>query len=242
MSTDAHLVELLPAYALDCLDDEDRARVAEHLSRCTACQAELLAYEGIARQLALAAPDAVPPHRVKAQIMNRVQPASAAARVRPRALWWQQLVSGFRRATYAWGVVGWVLIMALAIVNIWLWQRVDKLEHPGTAGSMEVIAMIGTDLAPQASGTLVVSADGEYGTLVVDGLPALDDEHQYQLWLIRGSQRASGGIFSVNAEGYGSLSVSSPEPLSTYPAFGVTVEPAGGSPGPTGGKLLGTQP
>jgi anti-sigma-K factor RskA len=238
---DAHLVGLLPAYALGCLDDEDRIRVAEHLSHCPACRAELLCYERVAGQLALAAPDAVPPHPLKAHIMVHAQPPRPAAAAQFRASWWQQLVNGFRRAAPAWGLASLLLIVALAIANIWLWRQVGKPEQSGPVGNMEVVAMTGTDLAPQASGTLVVSGGGEYGTLVVDGLPPLDGEHQYQLWLIRGSQRFSGGVFSVNPEGYGSLSVSSPEPLSTYPAFGVTVEPAGGSPGPTGGKVLGSQ-
>jgi anti-sigma-K factor RskA len=105
---------------------------------------------------------------------------------------------------------------------------------------MQVVAMLGTEVAPAATGMLVISEDGEYGTLVVDGLPALDPAHQYQLWLIRDGQRTSGGLFSVNPEGYGSLWVSSPEPLSSYPAFGITVEPVGGSTGPTGEKVLGT--
>ena len=108
-----------------------------------------------------------------------------------------------------------------------------------TPGGMQVVAMVGTDAAPAAVGTLVISGDGEYGTLAVDGLAALDPDHQYQLWLIRDGQRTSGGVFSVNPEGYGALWISSPEPLSSYPAFGITIEPEGGSPGPTGDKVLG---
>jgi anti-sigma-K factor RskA len=105
---------------------------------------------------------------------------------------------------------------------------------------MQVVAMVGTDAVPAAVGTLVISEDGEYGTLVVDGLPALDPDHQYQLWLIRDEQQTSGGVFSVNPEGYGALWISSPEPLSSYPVFGITIEPEGGSPGPTGDKVLGS--
>jgi hypothetical protein len=54
--------------------------------------------------------------------------------------------------------------------------------------------------------------------------------------------RTSGGVFAVNPEGYGALWISSPEPLSSYPAFGITIEPVGGSPGPTGEKVLGGNP
>jgi len=53
------------------------------------------------------------------------------------------------------------------------------------------------------------------------------------------SRRTSGGVYSVNDEGYGSLWVESNQPLFIHPAFGVTVEPAGGSSGATGIKVLG---
>ena len=86
---------------------------------------------------------------------------------------------------------------------------------------------------------LVISSDGEHGTLVVDGLPPLDASQQYQLWLIQDGQRTSGGIFSVDGEGYGSLWITSPKPLISYQAVGITVEPAGGSPAPTGERVLG---
>ena len=87
---------------------------------------------------------------------------------------------------------------------------------------------------------LVIGSDGDEGGLVVEDLPALDANHQYQLWLIdRDGQRTSGAVFSVDAEGYGTTMVTSPLPLTSYVAFGVTAEPIGGSPGPTGQKVLG---
>jgi anti-sigma-K factor RskA len=74
---------------------------------------------------------------------------------------------------------------------------------------------------------------------VVDHLGALSPEQQYQLWLIQDGKRTSGGVFSVSSEGYASLVIASPLPLDAYSAFGVTIEPQGGSPAPTGEKVLG---
>jgi anti-sigma-K factor RskA len=74
---------------------------------------------------------------------------------------------------------------------------------------------------------------------VVDSLPVLDVTHQYQLWLIKDGKRTSGGVFSVSQAGYGALAISSPQPLKEFAAFGITIEPAGGSPGPTGDKVMG---
>jgi anti-sigma-K factor RskA len=57
--------------------------------------------------------------------------------------------------------------------------------------------------------------------------------------LIRDGQRTNGGVFSVNPDGYASLELYSPLPLIQYQAIGITIEPWGGSPGPTGPKVLG---
>ena len=75
--------------------------------------------------------------------------------------------------------------------------------------------------------------------LTVAGLPVLSPEQQYQLWLIVDGQRASGAIFSVNEDGWAKVSVDSERPLAEYGAFGITIEPTGGSPGPTGERVLG---
>ena len=100
--------------------------------------------------------------------------------------------------------------------------------------------MQGTDLTPGATGMLVISTDGEHGTLVVDGLPHLDDSEQYQLWLIRdGKNEPAAEFSSVDSEGYGSVWISSADPLVSYQGVGITIEPAGGSPAPTGERVLG---
>jgi anti-sigma-K factor RskA len=46
-------------------------------------------------------------------------------------------------------------------------------------------------------------------------------------------------VFSVDEEGYANLSIKSEMPLSGYDRFGITIEPFGGSLGPTGDKVLG---
>ncbi len=145
-----------------------------------------------------------------------------------------------QRTTPVWGLVSLILIVALAISNLWLWGQLNRPQPVTEPGVMSSIALIGTEAAPMATGLLVISTDGEHGTLVVEGLPDLDSERQYQLWLIHDGQRTNGGVFSVNEEGYGSLAISSPQPLSSYSAFGITIEPVGGSPGPTGDRVLGS--
>jgi anti-sigma-K factor RskA len=144
-----------------------------------------------------------------------------------------------RRSVPAWGVVSLVVVAVLVVGNLWLGGGLGGPQDEIEPGVLRTINLTGTEAAPEATGLLVVSLDGEHGTLVVDGLAALGEEQQYQLWLIQDGQRTSGGVFSVSEEGYGSLWISSPEPLSSYSTFGITIEPAGGSPGPSGDKVLG---
>jgi anti-sigma-K factor RskA len=239
MASQVHVIDLLPAYALGCLEEAEAARAAEHTAQCAACRAELQPYLAVADRLALAAPDALPPARVKKELMRRIERPTAAPSAEPRPGWWQQMAGLFRRPAPAWALASLVLIVALAAANIWLWQRLARTEGNNTDGQIRVVAMLPTGAAPQAAGKLLISMDGEYGTLVVDGLPPLDPSRQYQLWLIRDGQPTSGGVLTVNAHGYGAFEILAPEPLAHYRSFGVTIEPAGGSIGPTGEKVLG---
>jgi len=238
MTTDTHVTELLPAYALDCLDEEEFVQVSEHLAVCVACRAELRSYQSVADRLALAVPDADPPVDLKSRLMDRLQPARPAVSPQPRISWWEQLASLMRRATPIWGLAGLLLIAVLAASTLWLWGQLARPAAVTEPAVLQTVTLTGTDVAPQSTALLVISVDGEHGTLVADGLLPLDEERQYQLWLIQDGQRTSGGVFSVGEEGYGSLWISSPQPLSSYSAFGVTIEPAGGSPGPTGDRVL----
>ncbi|MEJ2554939.1 MAG: anti-sigma factor [Anaerolineae bacterium] len=239
MSTDIHVFDLLPAYTLDCLDEEELVRVSEHLAVCAECRAELRSYQAVTDQLALAVPQTAPPSRLKRQLMDRIQPSHPTSSSQPGSSWWQRWTNLMQRTTPVWGLVSLILILLLAIGNLLLWQRINQAEPPTQAQAMRTVSLVGTQAAPGATGLIIISLDGRHGTLVVDDLPTLDPERQYQLWLIQDGQRTSGGVFSVSRDGYGSVWVSSPQPLSSYSAFGITIEPAGGSPGPTGDKVLG---
>ncbi|MCZ7546975.1 MAG: anti-sigma factor [Anaerolineae bacterium] len=238
MAVERHVTDLLPAYALGCLDAEEAALVASHLETCAHCRADLAGYEAVTGNLALAAPDAAPPAALKRRLMARVAPAAASRRASERAAPAQRLAGWLRPAWPVLGLAALLLIVALGVSNLLLWQRLN--EAPPPVGTLRTIGLVGTDAAPVALGTLVVSMDERHGVLAVDGLPPLDATQQYQLWLIdQEGQRTSGAVFSVDEAGYGAAIVEAPQPIFDYSTFGVTIEPAGGSPGPTGTKVLG---
>ncbi len=228
-----HVTELIPAYALGCLDTGDAELVERHLAACPACRAEAASYRPIAAQIALAAPLATPAPELRARLRARI--AAAPARAAPRPSWGARLAAFAQRIAPVWTPVSLLLIVGLLVANLLLWQTSVQ----PTASALVTVQMSGTDQAPGARGVLSAAAMGQSGLLVVQGLPPLDASQQYQLWLIQDGQRTNGGVFSVDATGFGQLQIEAPQPLAAYGAFGVTVEPAGGSPGPTGAKVLG---
>lgn len=71
------------------------------------------------------------------------------------------------------------------------------------------------------------------GVLRADNFPPLPPSMVYQFWLIKDDKRTSGGLFTVDATGRGSLVFTPGGSLDDFDGMGVTPEPAGGSVGPT---------
>jgi anti-sigma-K factor RskA len=240
MAEQAHVTELLPAYALGCLDPEEAVQVSEHLVSCIMCRSELLAFEEVADKLNQSIPQVDPPAIIKTKLMARVM---TSVEVKPKAEGrftskWKLSFSAVPTPAIYYMVVSLVFIILLGASNLILWNQLDRLKST-TRSSMQTVVLQGTENAPDAHAMIVISNDGAYGTLVVDHLPALEQGKQYQLWLITDGDRTSGGVFTVSPDGYKSIEVYSPRPLISYHSFGVTIEPEGGSPGPTGAKVLG---
>jgi len=100
------------------------------------------------------------------------------------------------------------------------------------------LPLAGTEVQPEATGRLVVGADGRTAVLFVSDLPTLPSEQTYQLWLIGDSGPVSEGVFMVDAEGVGILEVEAEAAVFTYATIGVSVEPEGGSTQPTGDIVM----
>jgi anti-sigma-K factor RskA len=237
MSSINHVLDLLPAYALDLIEPAERLQVDEHLQTCASCLAELNAFQNVSGQLGMAVSVVEPPASLKERILADVKPEKAAS-ARPAAAvdaFWNPVVPR-RSKVLKWGALVLLLFMLFAN-NLLLWQRISHLETAGTL-PLPVLELISTEHAPDARAVLVMSQDSRKGTLVVDGLEPLGDDWQYQLWLIRAGKRTSGGVFSVGQDGYGYLRVNSPGTLLWLDGFGVTIEPHGGSSAPTGLQVL----
>jgi anti-sigma-K factor RskA len=240
-----HIDDLIPGYALGCLDEEELILVARHLPRCAVCRKELEAYAETAESLAYAVPLVAPPEGLRKRVIGRARQATTPKRdapvEKPASLgfgaFFRSLVST-PLALFA--VLAVVVVLLLSINNIILTNRIKHLQTAAPVqGEMQLVRLSGNENAPQAVGYLMVFKDEKYGTLAVENADVLDPAQQYQIWLIKDGIRTSGGVFSVNRVGYGVLEIWSERPLEEYQSFGITIEPAGGSPQPTGKKVLG---
>lgn len=128
--------------------------------------------------------------------------------------------------------------MRLTLLN----NQLDLLAEPD-----RVIPLALNDPAggENASGSFYAKDDG--GVLLLRGLAALAPEQTYELWLIPADGEAvPAGLFdAAAADSSGELTVWNNQlPLAPdeYATVGISIEPAGGSPSPTGPiVLLGTQ-
>jgi len=222
--TDEHsILELLPGYALGCLDPEDERRVKSHLSGCATCRRELAGFERVTDLLSASVPAAEPPAGLEDRIAANLHSGGSRRRVS-----WSPVL-------YAAAAV---FILALLAGNLLQWTGVIR-RGPTDASRLLTVMLKGTNGAPDAYGTVVLDPADLAGVLAVTGLRRLDAEHQYQLWLIRGAERRSAGVFSVDPGGYGSLLLTVPADFRDFRAIGISIEPAGGSKAPTGEKVMG---
>lgn len=237
MLNETHVLDLLPAYALGSLDRDEANQVEEHLLSCLICRSESAAFDTVAEQLSFAAPAAAPSPELKDRLMQRVQTARPQRPVpvqHSQRPWLERLLP-------VWSLASLGLIIALAAFNLSLWQRLNQLEFLTAPGGMRAIPLSATVDAPGATGFVLVGADGMNGAVVVDGLPPLDENRQYQVWLVRDGKRTSGAIFSTDEENYAGMRIRIAGSLLEYSAVDVTIEPAGGSTQPTGAQVLGGQ-
>ncbi|GIV81230.1 MAG: hypothetical protein KatS3mg051_0584 [Anaerolineae bacterium] len=233
MSRD-ELLALLPAYALGALDPGERAAVEAWLPTDAEARALLAQYQAVADQLYVLAPARPAPAHLEADLRRRLaaERVTAARRRSGTTRFW------LRGRT-------WLAAAALLIVLLGATVLLQQLSESGTP-TPDASALYAT-IAAQADarrfaieaaeeanlrGELIVTASGDRAVIRVEQLPTLPPDQTFQLWLldVEGTLR-SGGIFRAQGDATHIL-VPLERPLTAYQRFGVSIEPAGGSPYP----------
>lgn len=222
--TREELLDLIPAYALGALDADDRAAVEAWLPTDPEAQRLLAKYMELAGLLALTAPAVPTPVHLSADLLERLAASRPTARPATRRSWLPMLV----------GMAAALVLLAAGLLLL------SRPGDPGAAlyarlaaqaGRREVALTPGLELA--TTGTLVASPDGREAVIRVENLPALGADQTFQLWLVDEAGARSGGLFQfANPSAANYLVLPLEKPVEQYVAFGVSLEPAGGSPFP----------
>jgi anti-sigma-K factor RskA len=236
------LLEMLPAYALGALDADERAAVDAGLARFPELRAELARYQAVTTGLNASVPQRTPPPALKAGLLAKIAPKPAA-----QPSWWQRAIDALsqssltpRLALAALVLVAGLVLAQAASSHLAYTAEQQKIQSI-VAGSTEQIVLNGTANAPEAVAVVHYVDDQLQAAMEVRNLPALDRNQAYQLWLTNSKgERWSGAVFTVPQSGGATVLVNCPEPMHEIVRLGVSIEPAGGSPGPTGPAVLRT--
>ena len=232
-------LDLIPAYALGALDNDERVAFETLLGQDAEARALLAEYEAVAQALPLTASFQAAPDHLGDDLRRRVtasRPASnpaapqAAAKNSPL----------FKRWLLAAALVA--VLLGVSVVYT-LRQRATSQEVcPNTQSLYQQIVASQNALRlplnvaeefPGIGGDLFADPDLNAAILHVKDLPTLDTNQTYQLWLAGAGPTISGGLF--NGAGTDTCIVVPLEaPLAQYTGFGVSLEQAGGSPDPNG--------
>jgi anti-sigma-K factor RskA len=254
---DPRIDELLPFYALDALNDEERELVESYLAEHPEAREQLHDLHTGASALPYGISPVEPPRHVKESLMARVDAdAKARARSRERAsrpsfrsfpgrMKGENILRTFTLGIATLAIV-WIMILNGKISQ--LQTQITGLRETVASQSNSIeqiianlppsnvitVSVRGPDVQPRAHGQLIADPKEQSAVLVISGLPKLKANQTYQVWLIAGDKPVSAGLLTVDENGQGVVVVTSEESISSFQSLGISVEPEGGSDQPTG--------
>jgi len=234
--THDELKDALSALALGALDSAERIEVEAHVRGCAECQAELQALLKVVDGVGLAASPVTPPDTLRSKVMARVSAEPQLRDIRR---------PGVRPVTHkptqarSWMPLALAASLVLAALALFyafrLQTEVQKLQR--TTQILQAADLVRANMKGQAGATgatgLALWSKSNGMIFSATQLPALPAGRVYQLWTITGTTATSAGLLTPDASGAVRLELQVPANATKPDAFGLTIEPAGGSAAPT---------
>jgi anti-sigma-K factor RskA len=238
MTSDIHA--LVGAYALDAVDDIERASFDRHIRDCESCRTELDELREVAARLADST-WSVPPPRLREDVMaaiGRTRQLSPAEPVREKekreAARWRRLTAVAAAVVAAVGVGSTVYVVQDHRV-----QKQQQIAEAAEASEARVRAILAAPdlvvhektLTTGGRVTVASSALHNSGVILLAADSALAQNRVYQLWTVTPGVSApqNAGVLDPGQ----SAIVQIVNGLPSASDVGVTVEPVGGSKTPT---------
>lgn len=231
--SDSEIHHLGAAYALDALDDRERAAFEAHLATCGICRDDVREMRETAADLAALTSDA-PPAGLRASVLDEIARTRQLSPLPGAVVRLSDRRS--RRIAVAMTAAAAALVIAVGAFVVG--------SRTGTDFGDEVASMMAEPDARVArldgsgEGTVTVVWTGDEAAFVAAGLPTTPDGTAYELWLIDadGTPRPM-RLLAAPDDGR----IEAIVPLAGGPAepsaWGVTVEPGSGSDAPTSDVL-----
>lgn len=217
-----------------------------HLLGCIPCRRTRDEYADATTFIALSLEPVAPPRDLRARVAN-----AAEREVRKFDPWWLAVAATLFLALWGWRELGIRVaqerdasqraeIDRLRLENEQLTEQRAKLsgELAALATSSRTIELTGQEVAPAASAKVFIQPDRRRALVFFHDLPVNAADKSYQLWIIRGDQPVSAGVFDVGADGRASLSVENLPVDTEIKGLAVTLEPKGGVAQPTNTRFI----
>jgi anti-sigma-K factor RskA len=232
----------LAAYALGALDADDIPALESHLAGCQDCWTELADYQSVTMGLLQSLPSQMPPSGLRRRLISKLPSHRKQVPVRFAQFSLKQVAT----VLVVLVLLGLNFNSSMQIRALQQQQLVLAQQLSTGQAAIAMLAYPGTQALPvnadvqKLTGSMLVDKDMDSAVLVLWGLPQIEAGKTYQIWLIDESgKRISAGLFDpVNEQGYTTVSIQSPVPIGQFVGLGVTIEPRGGSEGPTGPRVL----
>lgn len=130
METQDHVFNMLPAYALDYLEEAETELVKAHLETCKCCQAGLEAYQRALDDLPLRMLLSTPPADSKQRLLNRAWLEGRLLNERPPVN--NSSETGWVQPMFLpriWWIVAFVYVLSMWISNILLWWKIQQISR-----------------------------------------------------------------------------------------------------------------
>jgi anti-sigma-K factor RskA len=224
--------ELAAAYAVDALDEGERAVFEAHLPGCGPCSEDVRAFQDTATMLAYADEAPEPPPALRARLLEQARadrPAQSVVVLRPR------------RALRIAALAAAAAVAAAVGLGIWAATLSNSLDAERSARAADARAaaiLVDPDaqrLALGDRGEVVRGRNGE-SVIVVRDMPAAPNGTTYEAWVIDGGVPLRAGVFDGGSQQIVLLE----RPLPDGATVAVTIEPEGGLDKPTGDVLVGS--
>jgi anti-sigma-K factor RskA len=211
--------DLLGAYALDALSEEEARRMDEHLASCPEHAAAAADLRWTQSRLALTVDEGQPSPELRARIMTAIEREPLASGPPPEP----SPHGGGRTAQYRRWAPRWqplavaaALLLSLGIGGL-IGYRLNQTTQP-------IVYNFPGDpsRAPGAEARLVYFKDRQQALLAATGLPRLTAGHVYEMWLIRSGVPVDEGIGTASD---GRLTAQIAADLGHFDVLAITIEP-----------------